>query len=244
MGALGSFLLPFLLQVAVLTCSVVILFFLMSCQKTRRGSHKNRQNMADTLQENRQSMTEKSKSNINPEDLRLYSLALHNRWPKRELHHHIAPYVPIFVYNSLMLPWVLARVLGMSSRGTAGIEETATYVTRATLRHHFRVVVRADQSPTIVKTKEDAAVDGMLIAGLRPDAAEKIQEYIGLSHHKKNLEEVEIVAREGDQITVCAFVYVWKEDRKLLEAKNWSPMDYMRSRVPDLDASLSKLTQE
>lgn len=80
---------------------------------------------------------------IDPEDLRLYSLALKNKWPKRKLYHLIVPIVPIFVYGSLMLPWVLARILGTDTRAN-GVEETTKYVTRANLRDHFRVTVKAD----------------------------------------------------------------------------------------------------
>ncbi|KAF2252185.1 hypothetical protein BU26DRAFT_252439 [Trematosphaeria pertusa] len=175
-------------------------------------------------------MTEDSKKRIDPEDLRLYGLALNNRWSTRQLYHHVAPEVPIFVYGSLMLPWVVAKVLGIVE-GTKGVEETTKRMTRATLRCHFRVTIKLENTPTIVKTKKEAAVDGMLLGRLDPQMASKIEEYIGPGEHRKQLEEVEVETDSGETIIVCAYMYVWKGSTDALIPKSWTPMDYMRSRA-------------
>jgi len=80
---------------------------------------------------------------VNSSDLRLCALALHNWWPRRELFHRLGRHTPIFIHDSLVLPWVLA-----------------------TLRHHFRLTIKASQTPTIIKMKKDATVNGMIVAGL------------------------------------------------------------------------------
>jgi len=124
---------------------------------------------------------------INPEDLHSHSLALKNRWPKHELYYLLAPIVSIFVCGSLTLPWVLARVQGPHRR-VDGVEETASYVTRTTLRKHSRVPIIADRLPTFVRTKKKAAVGGMLIAELTSVATARMGNYIGNAQHE-NTEE-------------------------------------------------------
>jgi hypothetical protein len=174
---------------------------------------------------------EKSQKKIPPEDLRLYSLALKNQWTKQDVYHHSAPEIPFFVYDSLMLPWVLTMVLEYSQT-TKGYEKTATkHMTRATLRKHFRVTISIDQTPTVVRSNLEAAVDGMLVGGLTPEMAARTNRYTGSVQLRKELEEVEVETSQGEKIIVCAYVYVWKADKGLLEAKKWSPLEYMRKSV-------------
>ncbi|KAF2646423.1 hypothetical protein P280DRAFT_512597 [Massarina eburnea CBS 473.64] len=175
-------------------------------------------------------MTSTRPPRIPPEDLRLYSLALNNKWTKKELYHNITTETPFFVYDSLMLPWVLAVVLNLGMT-TAGFEEAAKHTTRATLRRHFRVTIGVDQTPTVVKSRSEVAVDGMLVARLTPEMAVRIDEYTASGQLRKSLQEVEveIESSEGDMMLVCAYVYVWNADMRLLEAKGWTPLEYMKS---------------
>lgn len=178
-------------------------------------------------------MPDDLKKQIHPEDLRLYSLALKHRWSKREVYHEIAPNVPMFVYCPLMLPWVLAKVLGL--QGIEGTEETATHMTRATLRHHFRTMIKYEDRPTIVHSKKETAVDGILIAGLQNKAYAGIEEYIGPEQHSKEIEEVEIELANDEKLIVAAHVYVWNESVSLLEATHWTPLDFMRRPTYQLE---------
>ncbi|KAF1957976.1 hypothetical protein CC80DRAFT_503514 [Byssothecium circinans] len=164
---------------------------------------------------------------IHQEDLRLYSLALNNKWTKQEIYRNISSETPFFVYDSLLLPWVLATVLD-PNRTTQGFEEAARHATRATLHKHFRVVISLDQTPTVVKSKSEATVDGMLVGGLTAEMAARIDGYTRSGQLRKELEEVEIETSQGEKIYVAAYVYVWKASTKLLEAKDWSPLEYMR----------------
>ncbi|KAF2873664.1 hypothetical protein BDV95DRAFT_592990 [Massariosphaeria phaeospora] len=172
-------------------------------------------------------MAKNAEPKLNPEDLRLYSLALNNRLSKKHLYSQLGPDAPVFVYCSLMLPWVLAKVLNVKEANQ--IEQATTYMTRATLQHHFRTSIKYAGLPTIVRTQKPAAVDGMLIFGLQPIAAAKIEEYIGLEQHSKRVMEVQIETNEGEEVTIAAHVYVWKGPLSALEPKSWTPMEYMRS---------------
>lgn len=156
----------------------------------------------------------------------MYSLALKHRWTKQEVYREITTNVPMFVYCPLMLPWVLAKVLGL--KGREGAEETVTHMTRATLRHHFRTMIKYQGRPTIVYSKRETAVDGILIAGLQKKAYAQIEEYIGPEQHSKEIEEVEIELVNDEKLIVAAHVYVWNESVSLLEATHWTPLDFMK----------------
>ncbi|KAF1994942.1 hypothetical protein P154DRAFT_581374 [Amniculicola lignicola CBS 123094] len=172
-----------------------------------------------------------TKKKIHSEDLRLYSLALNNRWTRRELFRHIVPDVPVFVYCPLILPWVLAKVIHLADSAKTGAEQTAKYMTRAALRGYFRTMMKYVGRPTIVRTRKEAAVDGMLITGLLEDGRKKIEMYIGLNDHRRDVVEVEVEATDAEKIIVAAYTYVWKGPMNMLEPKHWTPMDYMRSAL-------------
>ncbi|ORY17085.1 hypothetical protein BCR34DRAFT_555987 [Clohesyomyces aquaticus] len=171
-----------------------------------------------------------AKNKIPQEDLRLYSLALNNRWKKAELYPLITPQLPIFVHCPLVFPWVTAAVLG--SRAIEDVEWMASQMTRATLRNYFRVTIKYMNRPTILHTDKEAAVDGILIGGLTEYAAGQIEAYIGLEHHTTEIEEVEVELANGEKTTVGANVYVWCGPRSLLEAKHWTPLYYIRRSLP------------
>lgn len=126
-----------------------------------------------------------------------------------------------------MLPWMLARVLGL--QGIEGTEEATKHMTRATLRRHFRTTIRYEARPTVVHSKKATAVAGILIAGLRSEAFAKVEEYIGTKQHSKVTEEVEIELVNNEKINVGAFVYVWNEPLSHLESTHWTPLAFMRS---------------
>ncbi|KAF2706043.1 hypothetical protein K504DRAFT_514524 [Pleomassaria siparia CBS 279.74] len=172
-------------------------------------------------------MIDKPKKRIHPEDLRLCSAALNHRWSKRELPHVIAPDVPIFVCCTLMLPWVLARVLGLHS--IEGALETTKYMTRATLLHHVRSMIKFVERPTMVYTEKDIAVDGILVAGLQFEAYAKMEEYIGLEQHSKEIVQVEIETLDGGQATVAAYGYIWNQSPSFLTSERWTLVDLMRN---------------
>ena len=167
------------------------------------------------------------KKKLHPEDLRLYSLALNNRWPKRDFYQQIATDVPVFVYCTLMLPWVLARVLGL--QGIEGTEEATKHMTRAMLRRHFRTTIKYQARLTIVHSEKATAVDGILIAGLRGEAYARVEEYIGTKQRSKVVEEVEIELANNEKVNVGAFVYVWNKPLSHLEPTHWTPLDFMGS---------------
>jgi hypothetical protein len=92
--------------------------------------------------------------------LRLYNLAYTGRWSRRKLYHQIAPLPLIFLYCSLMLPWVTATVINVKPK------QSATYLTAATLSDFSRAMIKYDQRPTIV-AKKGRAVQGMLLGGVK-----------------------------------------------------------------------------
>ncbi|PSN66034.1 hypothetical protein BS50DRAFT_588815 [Corynespora cassiicola Philippines] len=176
-------------------------------------------------------MSEPPKKKIDQESLRLYSKTMATRWEQAELYTMITPTTPIFVYCTLMLPWVLARVLNITDYD--GIEEMIGYTTRATLQSYFRTQVKTAGMPTIVHTTQEAAVDGILIGGLEPHAMAKIDTYIGPGLLKKETVEVEIELRDGNKVKVAALTYVWDGPMETLEAKHWTPLDFMRDGSPE-----------
>ncbi|KAF2258282.1 hypothetical protein CC78DRAFT_127084 [Lojkania enalia] len=109
--------------------------------------------------------------------------------------HLIDHEVPIFVYYPLMLPWVLATVLDLCD--AKGAEDTAKNMTCATLHHYFRTVIKFTYRPTVLQTKREAMVDGILVAGSSKEQIARIEAYIDIEDHSKEIEEVEIQLADG-----------------------------------------------
>ena len=101
-------------------------------------------------------------------------------------------------------------------------------MTRATLRNHFRTMMKHLERPTVVHSKKDVAVDEILIGGLQNEAYAKIEEYIGTEQHSKEMEEVEVVLEDDEQVNVSAYVYVWNGNWSGLEPRHWTPRDFVR----------------
>jgi hypothetical protein len=166
--------------------------------------------------------TSQSEAHPSTETLRLYNLAYTNRWRRRELYHQIAPFPPVFLYCSLMLPWVTATVIN------AKPEEVASFMTAATLSDFSRAMGKFEQRPTIV-AKKGGEVWGILLASLKHWALKKIEEYVGMMNHKRDTLEVEIATESGEKIVVVAYVFVWSGEKGVLEDTDWSPEKYMKS---------------
>ncbi|KAH7067543.1 hypothetical protein BKA63DRAFT_570830 [Paraphoma chrysanthemicola] len=165
---------------------------------------------------------------IDAEHSRLYLLALSNRWPRHELYRQIVPTPPIFVYCSLMLPWVMAKVLGSE------VEQTTTYMSSATLPGFSRLTVKYAGLPTIVhaqpksERKSQDAVQGLLLGSLKDWALQRIEEYIVLENHERDVVEVEVTTKGGEKIIVAAYAYVWRGPSTLLNDRIWDPVQYMK----------------
>ena len=164
-----------------------------------------------------------SKARRSTESLRIYNLAYTNRWSRRELYHQIAPNPPIFLYCSLMLPWVTATVINVESMETA-----LCYMTAAKLSHFSRALGKFDQRPTIV-AKKGGEVQGMLLGSVKHWALKKIEEHIGLRNHERDALEVEVATDSGEKIVVVAYVFVWSGEKGVLDDTGWSPEKYMNS---------------
>ncbi|KAF2031134.1 hypothetical protein EK21DRAFT_111174 [Setomelanomma holmii] len=166
---------------------------------------------------------------IDPEHARLYCLALNNLWPRSELYRQIVPTPPVFVYCSLMLPWVMAQVLG------ANTEQTTTYMTPAILRNYSRATVKYAELPTIVRRRAGSTasdkddIQGMLLGSPRDWALGRIEEYTALDNHERDVVEVEVTTDNGEKIVVAAYAHVWVGNSILLEDKIWDPVEYMKS---------------
>lgn len=160
--------------------------------------------------------TPHSQTQSNPESVRLYNLASANRWTRRELYRHIAPQVPIFVHCTLILPWVLASVLGIEA------EKVIPLLTPATLVSGFeRKVVKSAELPTIVESSRGryatSKVQGMLLGCVQDCMLRKIEEDIGMDNHKQDVVEVEIKTTSGEAVVVAAYTYVWNGPLSALE---------------------------
>ncbi|KAF2825975.1 hypothetical protein CC86DRAFT_382938 [Ophiobolus disseminans] len=163
---------------------------------------------------------------IDPEFVRVYNIALANRWSTNELYHQVVPTPPIFLYCSLMLPWVLGNVIGATA------EQTATYMVSALLNGFSRVTVKYAALPTLVpdsKTKSPhKPLQGLLLGSVKDWALKKIEAYIDLSDQKRDIVEVDVATSTGEGITVAAYTYVWNGPISALEDKSWDPVEYMK----------------
>lgn len=173
-------------------------------------------------------LSQQDHQQIDPEHNRLYCLALNNRWPRHELYRQIVPTPPVFVYCSLMLPWVMAKVLGVE------VEQTITYMTSASLPGFSRATVKYAELPTIVRgtsesqSNPEANVQGLLVGSLKEWALKRIEEYSVLENHERDVVEVEVITTGGEKIMVAAHAYVWSGSSTLLEDRVWDPVEYMK----------------
>lgn len=162
---------------------------------------------------------------IDPEHFHLYNLALSNLWSIRELHHRIAPKPPIFVYCSLMLPWVLATLLDRP------VQDTIAKMTPALLTGFKRVTIKFANLPTLVPNtrimSSDTPLQGFLIGSVQAPELEKIEDYINLADHTQDVVEVEVQVKHGQRQIVGAYVYTWTGALKALEDKGWDPVGYL-----------------
>jgi hypothetical protein len=179
-------------------------------------------------------LSQQDRQQIDPEHSRLYCLALNNRWPRHELYHQIVPTPLVFVYCSLMLPWVMAKVLG------AEVEQTIAYMTSASLRGFSHATVKYAKLPTIVRgTSESQShpegnVQGLLVGSLKEWALKRIEEYSVLENHERDVVEVEVTTTSGEKIMVAAYAYVWSGSSTLLEDRVWDPVEYMKGGEREL----------
>jgi hypothetical protein len=111
---------------------------------------------------------------------------------------------------------VLARALGL--QGIEGTEEMTKRMTRVTLRHHFRTMIKYEARPAVLYSKKATAVDMILIAVTRSEACVRIKDYNGTTKHSKVIEEVEIALVNGERVNVGTYVYVWNEPLSYMES--------------------------
>jgi hypothetical protein len=179
---------------------------------------------------------------INPDFVRIYNLALTHRWTKREIYRGVAPVPPVFLYCSLMLPWVLAKVMGATS------EKTTTYMVPAILKGFSRVTLKHALLPTLVPNSatmsSDKLLQGFLLGCMKDWALKKIEGYIDMADHEQDVVEVEVETPDGERIIVAAYVYVWNGPLSALEDKSWDPVEYMKSGSEQKSSQLSKSGRE
>jgi len=90
-------------------------------------------------------------------------------------------------------------------------------MTRATLRHHFRTMIKYEARPAVLYSKKATAVDVILIAVIRSEACARIEDYNGTIKHSKVIEEVEIEIVNGERINIGTYVHVWDEPLSYME---------------------------
>ena len=145
---------------------------------------------------------------------------------------------PLFVYGSLMLPSLLARIIN----SPLSPSELALQMTPAVLHGYSRHAVRYADYPAVVVDHASAStstptatttlrapsqVTGFLVFGLTPSQRKSIDRFeSGLYNLTRAKVEIELLGDRGSSKTeVEAEVYVWGGDRDdLLEAeeKSWS----------------------
>lgn len=179
---------------------------------------------------------------MNPEFVHIYNLALIHSWTKREIYRGVAPVPPVFLYCSLMLPWVLAKVMGATP------EKTTTYMVPAMLKGFSRVTLKHALLPTLVPNSaaisSDKPLQGFLLGCMKDWALKKIEEYIDMADHEQDVGEVEVETPDGERVIVAAYVYVWSGPLSALEDKSWDPVEYMKSGSEQKSSQLSQSGRE
>lgn len=129
-----------------------------------------------------------------------------NKFTARQLRFFIVgPRPPIFLSSPLMFPWILGTVLRLEDP-----HEASQMMTSGTLRGYDMFQVMHTHDTTMLPSKDKSKIiDGMLVCGLNQAQLECVQEYIGMDHHKEEIDEVEIFTAEGDSRVIVASVFIW-----------------------------------
>jgi len=160
---------------------------------------------------------------IDPDFVRIYNLALTHRWTRREVYRGVASDAPVFLYCSLMLPWVLAKVMGATP------EKTASYMIPAMLRGYSRVTLKHVSLPTLIPdSSSKKPLHGFLLGCMKDWALRKIEEYIDMTDHEQDVVGVEVETANGERMIVATQVYVYSGPLAAVDDKSWDPVEYMK----------------
>ncbi|KAF2489638.1 hypothetical protein BU16DRAFT_161585 [Lophium mytilinum] len=122
---------------------------------------------------------------------------------------------PMFLFGSIMFPWVLNMVLELDDP-----RQMAQLMTPGNIRGYEAYEIEHAYNTTIIPSGHPGKqVKGLVLCGLNEVGVEAVEDYLGLdppSYLRKELADVEITLSGGEKRTIGAVCYPWDGARTLL----------------------------
>ncbi|KAF2809083.1 uncharacterized protein BDZ99DRAFT_499402 [Mytilinidion resinicola] len=126
---------------------------------------------------------------------------------------------PIFLFGSVMFPWVLSMVLEHDDP-----RQIAELMTPGIIRGYEAYEIEHAYNTTLVpSSNQTKQLNGLVLFGLSQAGVEAVENYLGLdppSYLRKDIADVEISLSGGETRTIGAVCYPWNGARTLL--RPWS----------------------